>query len=121
MSGDRVKLSEQEIVRVCRLTLKAVELDEGHLAVQFVSPRRIQELNRAYRGSDRPTDVLSFPVDKSADVVGPRELGDIVICPEQTKDLREAIVHGVLHLAGLDHEQDAGEMLARQERIMAEL
>ncbi len=52
---------------------------------------------------------------------GPRELGDVVICPEHTADLEEAVVHGVLHLCGYDHETDDGEMLALQDRVMAEL
>lgn len=49
---------------------------------------------------------------------GPRELGDVVICPEHTADLREAIVHGVLHLVGMDHEIDDGEMLALQAQLL---
>lgn len=48
----------------------------------------------------------------------PRELGDIVICPEHTADVREAIVHGTLHLLGMDHETDDGEMLALQNQLM---
>ena len=51
---------------------------------------------------------------------GPRELGDIVICPEHTADLREAVVHGMLHLLGMDHETDDGEMLALQRELLAE-
>ncbi len=50
---------------------------------------------------------------------GTRELGDIVICPEHTADLREAIVHGALHLVGMDHETDEGEMLALQAEILS--
>jgi probable rRNA maturation factor len=65
--------------------------------------------------------VLSFPVDERAPAIGPRELGDVVICPEHTEDLAEAVVHGVLHLCGYDHETDDGEMLALQDRIMAVL
>jgi probable rRNA maturation factor len=53
--------------------------------------------------------------------VGPRELGDVVICPEHTVDLVEAVVHGVLHLCGYDHETDHGEMLALQDRVVASL
>ena len=49
-----------------------------------------------------------------------RELGDVVICPEHTSDLREAIVHGVLHLVGFDHERDDGEMLALQADLLAQ-
>jgi probable rRNA maturation factor len=65
--------------------------------------------------------VLSFPIDEAAPTPGPRELGDVVICPEHTHDLAEAVVHGVLHLCGYDHEADNGEMLALQQRVVAEL
>jgi probable rRNA maturation factor len=94
---------------------------EGHLAIALVDRERMRELNRSHRADDRPTDVLSFPVDEAGAAVGPRELGDVVICPEHTRDLREAVVHGVLHLCGYDHESDAGEMLTLQDRIMAGL
>ena len=61
---------------------------------------RIRELNREHRAKDEPTDVLSFPIDGAEPrSPGPRELGDVVICPEHTADLREAVVHGVLHLS----------------------
>jgi len=92
-------------------------VDDGHVAVEFVSPERIAELNLQWRGKAGPTDVLSFPVDEDGPVVGVRELGDVVICPEHTQDLVEAVVHGVLHLTGMDHETDAGEMLALQAEI----
>jgi len=62
--------------------------------------------------------VLSFPVDADGAPLGPRELGDIVICPEHTTDVPEAVVHGMLHLLGMDHEQDSGEMLALQGELM---
>ena len=65
--------------------------------------------------------MLSFPVDESAPAVGPRELGDVVICPEHTEDLTEAVVHGVLHLCGYDHETDHGEMLSLQRRVLERL
>ena len=78
-------------------------------------------LNHEHRGNEGATDVLSFPVDGMGSTAGPRELGDVVICPEHTEDLEEAVVHGVLHLCGYDHETDDGEMLALQDRLMAEL
>jgi probable rRNA maturation factor len=65
--------------------------------------------------------VLSFPIDPDPGPPGPRELGDVVICPERTDDPRRAAVHGVLHLLGGDHERDGGEMLALERRIMAGL
>ena len=90
---------------------------DGHLAVALVDEHEIARLNLEHRDRDEPTDVLSFPVD-SQSAPGPRELGDVVICPERTHDLAEAVVHGVLHLCGHDHENDDGEMLALQERVM---
>jgi probable rRNA maturation factor len=98
--------------------LAAAGVEDGHLAVALVDEGRIRELNRAHRGIDRPTDVLSFPVDETGPSAGPRELGDVVICPQHTEDLLEAVVHGVLHLTGMDHETDDGEMLAVQAEIM---
>jgi probable rRNA maturation factor len=91
------------------------------LAIELVDEARIQDLNREHRGNDKPTDVLSFPIDEGEPVVGPRELGDVVICPEHTQDLVEAVVHGVLHLCGYDHETDDGEMLALQDCVMDSL
>jgi probable rRNA maturation factor len=101
--------------------LAAAGVDEGHLAVEIVEAGRIQELNREHRGKDAPTDVLAFPIDELGDVAGPRELGDVAICPEHCSDVTEAAVHGVLHLCGHDHESDDGEMLAIQAEVMEEL
>jgi probable rRNA maturation factor len=109
----------EEIERLLLLALGSAGIEHGHVAVEFVSAERIAELNAAHRGKDGPTDVLSFPIDGAAPSPGPRELGDIVICPELTADLREAIVHGALHLTGMDHETDDGEMLVVQREIMA--
>jgi probable rRNA maturation factor len=94
---------------------------DGHLAIAFVAPARIEELNREHRGIAGPTDVLSFPVDGDGPSAGPRELGDVVISPEHTEDLTEAVVHGVLHLCGYDHETDDGEMLSLQRRVLEDL
>jgi probable rRNA maturation factor len=101
--------------------LAAAGVTDGHLSIEFVDPDRIRDLNRAHRGLDRPTDVLSFPVDGTGPSVGPRELGDVVICREYTEDVTEAVVHGVLHLCGYDHETDGGEMLELQDRVIASL
>ena len=95
-------------------------IDDGHVAIEFVSSERIAELNRTWREKAGPTDVLSFPVDEDDDdSLGERELGDVFIAPEHTEDLLEAVVHGVLHLTGMDHETDDGEMLALQAEIMS--
>ncbi len=109
----------EEIERLLGLALASAGIEGGHVAVEFVGAERISELNAEHRGSDEPTDVLSFPIDGADPAPGPRELGDIVICPQHTVDLKEAIVHGALHLAGMDHETDDGEMLAVQREIMS--
>jgi probable rRNA maturation factor len=101
--------------------LAAVGVGDGHLAVEIVDAERIRELNREHRGVDAPTDVLAFPVDGAEETAGPRELGDVAICPEHCTDVVEAAVHGTLHLCGMDHETDGGEMLALQERVIAGL
>jgi probable rRNA maturation factor len=108
--------------RAAAAALDAVGVGDGHLAIEFVDEDEIRSLNRDHRGRDTPTDVLSFPVDGvAAHTAGPRELGDVVICREHTSDVVEAVVHGVLHLCGYDHETDSGEMLALQDEIVAGL
>jgi probable rRNA maturation factor len=107
-----------EVEELCALALSSAGIEDGHLAIEFVAEDRIRELNREYRRIDEPTDVLSFGVDEDGVSAGPRELGDIVICRTQTEDLREAVVHGALHLSGMDHESDEGEMLALQAELL---
>ena len=99
------------------LAAASAGVEDGHVAIEFVDADRITELNAEHRGKPKPTDVLSFPIDED-EVYGPRELGDVVICPEYTEDLLEAVVHGVLHLTGMDHETDEGEMLILQAEIL---
>jgi probable rRNA maturation factor len=87
-----------------------------------VGPAESRRLNAQFRGRDKPTNVLSFPVaELPAPTAGdePRPLGDLVICPqvlraearEQKKSLRahwaHLVVHGSLHLIGYDHERDS--------------
>jgi probable rRNA maturation factor len=125
-----------EVRRLCARAAASAGVQDGHLAIEFVDAERITQLNGSYRERPTPTDVLSFPVDgvepigeiespgASSLVAGERtshsrELGDVLICPEHTADLREAIVHGVLHLLGMDHETDNGEMLALQRELLA--
>jgi probable rRNA maturation factor len=111
--------SVAEVRRLCELALGCAQVGSGHLAVEFVDAERIARLNEEHRDTPTSTDVLSFPIDVVEDPRGgPRELGDVVICPEHTSDIREAVVHGVLHLLGMDHETDDGEMLALQAQLL---
>lgn len=111
--------SAAEIERLVAIALASADIEDGHVAIAFVDAARIAALNAEHRGKEGTTDVLSFPIDEDDEPVGPRELGDVVVCPEYTVDLREAVVHGVLHLAGMDHETDDGEMLALQAEILS--
>ncbi len=111
-------LPAEQVRRACVLAAATAGVEEGHVAVAFVAPEEIAALNAEHRGKDGPTDVLSFPVDGAGPVAGVRELGDVVICPQHADDLAEAVVHGVLHLVGMDHETDEGEMLALQAEVV---
>lgn len=116
-----IEAPDERLREAAAAALAAAGVGDGHLAVELVGADEIRALNRDHRGRDAPTDVLSFPVDGIEAAAGPRELGDVVICPEHTADLVEAVVHGVLHLCGHDHETDAGEMLALQDTVMGDL
>ena len=110
-------LPEARVQEAVAYAAASAGVSDGHVAVSFVDAARIAELNLEWRSKPGPTDVLSFPVDEGGPVLGARELGDVVICPEHTTDLVEAVVHGVLHLTGMDHVTDEGEMLALQAEI----
>jgi probable rRNA maturation factor len=110
-----------ELREAVAAALDAAGVRDGHLGVELVDAARIRDLNREHRDIDAPTDVLAFPLDGAGPVAGPRELGDVAICPEHCSDVAEAAVHGVLHLCGYDHEIDGGEMLALQARVIASL
>jgi probable rRNA maturation factor len=118
LASDRI--SPRQVRALCEATAGRLGIFDAHMAVEFVDERRIAELNRRHRARRGPTDVLSFPIDGRAQAgTSPVELGDVVICAAHAADLREAVVHGVLHLLGMDHETDDGEMLALQDELLA--
>lgn len=109
--------------------LRALGLPDAEVNVLFTGDRAMRTLNRRYRGKDRPTDVLSFSFREGAfPQVQPDLLGDIIIAVpvaerqarEQGHSLRREferlLVHGVLHLAGYDHEQDAAASVRMQRK-----
>jgi probable rRNA maturation factor len=110
--------SAARIAQLCEVAAAARGVRGGHVAVEFADESRMAELNRSHRGKDGPTDVLSFPIDEDGPASGARELGDIVICPARAESIEEAVVHGMLHLLGMDHETDGGEMLALQDELL---
>jgi probable rRNA maturation factor len=110
-----------DLRRAVGAALHAAGASDGHIGVEIVGEGRMRTLNYAARGVDEATDVLAFPIDEQAAARGPRELGDVFICPAKATDVTEAAVHGALHLCGYDHETDGGEMLELQAKVMASL
>jgi probable rRNA maturation factor len=122
-------VSEQALARFTEHARKATGL-RGKVNVVLTSSRDIRALNRRFRGHDQPTDVLSFP---PISVVAREFAGDIVISAEiaarnarlyqhpAAQELKILILHGMLHLAGFDHEQDGGRMARQEERLRREL
>lgn len=133
---DALKALLEDAVRAT-LEYEQIE-DDCAVSVSFVSNSGIRKLNREYRGIDRPTDVLSFPIAEDGNLEeafdGEKlELGDIVISLERAREQAEQFghpferevaflsVHSTLHLLGYDHElsdEDDADMRERQRAIM---
>lgn len=97
----------------------------GGVSVLLTGDAALRRLNREFRGKDKPTDVLSFPAFVPGDL--PDTAGDIAISLDTAaryarcfghslqQEVKILLLHGLLHLAGYDHETDQGEMAAREE------
>jgi probable rRNA maturation factor len=112
------------LAELARRTLLAEGIADAELSLSFVDDAEIEDLHVRYLHEPGPTDVLSFPLDGEDDR-GVRVLGDVVIAPgiaarnnptDPAAELRLLVVHGVLHLLGYDHEEEAekAEMWSRQ-------
>jgi probable rRNA maturation factor len=113
-----VPVDVEAIAALARGTLAAEGVREGDLGVALVSTAEMRALKREHLGSDEPTDVLSFPIDGREDLPAgvPRQLGDVVLCPEVVGDAwRAPLVHGLLHLLGYEH---GAAMERREERLV---
>jgi probable rRNA maturation factor len=118
-------LDSERASRLFASAFSALGLDleqVGEVSVALVDPETIHDLNIKFRNRDEPTDVLSFGVD------GPygEMLGEVVICPlcaDSGMGVEELVVHGALHLGGMDHGEyfGASEMARVQEAVMEEL
>ena len=119
-------LDHDGLVELARTSLAAEGVARSELSISFVTTGEMADLHRTYLGEEGPTDVLSFPLEES-DEEDVRILGDVVIAPavaaanrpqDPPSELRLLLVHGILHLLGHDHEDEAdrAEMWAKQER-----
>jgi probable rRNA maturation factor len=112
-------VNERDLVAVAENTLVGEGRVEGELSLSFVTSEEMADLHATYMGEEGPTDVLSFPMDEHG------LLGDVVISPAEAArnspdleaELRLLVAHGVLHLLGYDHEEEAERrvMWAKQE------
>jgi probable rRNA maturation factor len=116
--------------------LEAIGEKESSVSLSFVRDEAMRKLNQEYRGQDRPTDVLSFPLLTQGEQPGPSErlLGDIVISVDTASrqaaeysatlemEIRRLLIHGLLHLLGHAHERDDERIaMEREERRLADV
>ena len=121
----KIKIVPADFENFAALAITAISEAKGkELSVAFVSDRKIKELNKIFRDKNSPTDVLSFPYepDQYDYLETENFLGDIVISVETAArqarenhlpfdtEIKQLILHGILHLVGYDHEHDDGEM-----------
>ena len=113
-----VDVDEPGAVQLVQRVLAAEGVESGEIGIAFVSPEESRALKREHLGVDEATDALAFPVDGLEELPEglPRQLGDIVVCPEVVgAEWRAPIVHAVLHLLGYDH----GEAMQTREALHA--
>jgi probable rRNA maturation factor len=112
-----VAVDEDEAKRLTLRVLGEEGVADGELGLAFVGGDEARTLKREHLGIDETPDVLSFPIDGREELPAgmPRQLGDVVVCPEVVGDeWQEPLVHGLLHLLGYDHGE---EMEAREEAL----
>jgi probable rRNA maturation factor len=126
-SVDGVK--EADLMQFAEQARKVVGL-KAEVSVLLTSNGEMRQLNRCFRGKDKPTDVISFP---AMEVVSKKLAGDLAISVDiaaanakhfghsTQEEICVLILHGLLHLAGYDHETDDGEMARKEERLRVKL
>ncbi|MBK3333257.1 rRNA maturation RNase YbeY [Persephonella atlantica] len=130
------QITKKFIKETASKILKELKLDGVELSITLTDNQTIKELNRNWRKKDRPTDVLSFPIDEKPPGYRYRVLGDVVISLPYAKKQAEEIgipykdevvrllIHGILHLLGYDHETcpaEAKKMFSLQDRIFEKI
>jgi len=124
----RPPVDAESLVGFALDVMARLEMD-GAVAIEICGPKRMADLNGRYRNKPVPTDVLAFP-DGDPDGTGQTHIGDLALCAAVIEssgkerghgfalELRRVLLHGLLHLAGYDHEADRGQM-RRRERALA--
>lgn len=122
-SQRKIKIETEDFQGFAEQAIEIVPEAKGNSAtIAFISDWKMRELNKTFRGKNSTTDVLSFPFEANEFEANENNLGDIVISVEQAKrqakennldlatEIKQLILHGVLHLCGYDHETDNGKM-----------
>ena len=130
----RRKINAKEWREFGEQALKAIGIKKTDATIVFVSDDAIRKLNRQFRGKNYSTDVLSFPSSAEPfEVVQQKQLGEVVISVQRAKsqarsnglsfanEVKQLILHGLLHLSGYDHETDKGEMNRLELRLRKRL
>ena len=129
------RVDEAALAQLAEAVVDDCGLGDAEAAIVLVGADEMRTLNRTHRAVDAETDVLAFPIDEADDLPTglPRLLGDVVVSLPVARrqaagagiddglELATLVVHGTLHLAGLDHEADDGEMLRRQDALVERL
>lgn len=135
------RIDARRVARIADGTLAEVGRGNSTLTVAFVRDRTMRKLNSKFKGNDRATDVLSFPIGNDLNRApapaspnnAPKELGDVVISTDTAqrqaidcdhslqREVDELVIHGVLHLCGYDHEIDRGQMNRLELRVRRKL
>lgn len=131
--ADPAAISVPAMSRFLKRIARAVGL-AGEVDVLLASDAELQRLNRQFRGKNKATDVLSFPADAMPGLPAAKQhAGDLAISLDTAArqaaehghtlatEVRVLLLHGLLHLAGMDHETDRGEMLEREAELRTEL
>lgn len=111
-----VSVDEKKISKIAEKILEEEKASKKNISIAFIGKNAIKELNRKYRNKDKMTDELSFIYDKN--------FGEIVICPELSKNITRSLIHGILHLLGYDHEKNkkrAEEMEKKEKYYLSQL
>jgi probable rRNA maturation factor len=125
-----VPIDKSFFKKVAREILRKEKKEKLELSIVIVNQKKIRELNKKYRGKDRPTDILTF-----SELEFPRSnqkikntLGEIMICPQEVKknskifkttfkkEIINCLIHGILHLLGYDHEKSGKEVRQMQKK-----
>jgi probable rRNA maturation factor len=129
----RVPVAIHPLQQFYELVRRELGFAPESVTIQLISDENMAQLNKTFRKKQGPTDVLSFPANGARPKAGAEYVGDIAISPETARrnarrfsrslplEMRILILHGMIHLAGFDHETDHGEMDRFERRLRKRL